>query len=99
MYGMARAGGKNVLSIQGFGWDYIEGRTTTPSLVIEYADQGSLRQYLGSSPAITDAQRLDIVLGVCRGITCLHQCGIIHGDIKMENILMTIDEGGHVVPK
>jgi serine/threonine protein kinase len=89
----------NILSIVGFGWDYKEGKITTPSLILEYANIGTLRSYIRTSKSISEAQKLNIILDICRGVACLHKSGIIHGDIKMENILMAKDAEGNIISK
>jgi len=33
------------------------------------------------------------------GIQCLHQCGIVHGDVKLKNILVTTSENRAFVAK
>lgn len=35
---------------------------------------------------------IDQVLEIAEGLTYLHQCGIIHGDLKGNNVLVSADE-------
>lgn len=61
-----------------YAMEHIEGLPLT-----EYCDkhQLSLRS------------RLDLFIGICRGIQHAHQKGIIHRDLKPSNILVTLVEG------
>jgi len=87
----------NVLSVEGFGWDYVGGKTTTPALVVEFAKYGTLRHYLTSEPKKSDSEKWEVLSGVIEGLSSLHRCGIVHGDVKMENILVVGSD--RVIPK
>ncbi|KAE9369835.1 hypothetical protein N431DRAFT_485649 [Stipitochalara longipes BDJ] len=89
----------NVLSVEGFGWDYVGGKTTTPALVVEFAKYGTLRHYLTSEPKKSDTEKWRVLSGVIEGLSSLHRCGIVHGDVKMENILVVIEGSDRVTPK
>ena len=57
-----------------------------PFLVLEFAGHGTLkdfRQLPGSLNLIKD-----LALDIACGLSALHACGICHGDIKLENILV-----------
>ncbi|MCJ1401236.1 hypothetical protein MMC11_004448 [Xylographa trunciseda] len=79
----------NVVSLLGIGWEY--SRTDQdfpePSLVLEQA-LSTLHDFQLSNSNLPFETRRAICLDVAEGIKVLHQCGIIHGDIKAENILM-----------
>ncbi|KAF6837449.1 serine threonine-protein phosphatase 6 regulatory ankyrin repeat subunit b [Colletotrichum plurivorum] len=70
----------------GYGWDHL-GSSFIPYLVVEYAPLGTLRQYLGKAkPKLVD---VEILLGdVASALAALHTCGIIHGDVKLDNVLV-----------
>ncbi|GJP29542.1 hypothetical protein CLOM_g17129 [Closterium sp. NIES-68] len=61
-------------------------------LVYEFIANGDLKRWMGpDAPAVlTLQQRLDILVGVARGLEYLHKFGMVHRDIKPPNIL--IDE-------
>ena len=58
-----------------------------PVIVVEYADQGTLDTVLHRK-ALSTAVRRSLCLDVALGLDILHQCGIIHGDVKTENVLV-----------
>lgn len=57
------------------------------NLVLEYASNGSLFEYLQKNRILSDKQIAFIFKEICLGIQYLHSFGIIHRDIKLENIL------------
>ncbi|KIO26279.1 hypothetical protein M407DRAFT_74666, partial [Tulasnella calospora MUT 4182] len=58
-------------------------------LVSEFAENGSLPGFLKRRP---DVDRKRLVTEIAEGLAYLHQCGIIHGDLKGNNILVSRDE-------
>lgn len=59
-----------------------------PSLVIEYAEFGSLKAYQENGYLTTTEERLNACEDIARGLQALHQLGIIHGDVKTSNVLI-----------
>jgi len=57
-------------------------------LVMEYCAGGSLRDRLERGPACTENEAVTWVLSLCRTLQAVHAAGIVHHDIKPENILM-----------
>ncbi|KAA6399333.1 MAG: putative NEK protein kinase, partial [Streblomastix strix] len=64
-------------------------------LVLEYCENGDLRQYIqkmkNSGTEITNAKAFELIRQITLALNQLHMNGIIHGDIKPENILLTED--------
>ncbi|CAG8622665.1 5611_t:CDS:2 [Rhizophagus irregularis] len=56
--------------------------------VFGWAENGNLRE-LYEKFDIEWPRKLKIALNICRGITFLHACQILHHDIRCENILIT----------
>jgi serine/threonine protein kinase len=78
---------EHTLNILGFGWEFADGSLTTPFLVVEYAEYGTMRNYLKSGQ-LSWGEKYALVKDVVTGLHALHSCNIIHGDVKMENVLI-----------
>ncbi|CAG8559071.1 5896_t:CDS:2 [Diversispora eburnea] len=70
--------------IRFYGLSYIENSDVT---VTEWAEYGSLRD-LYCKFDIALHGKVQIALGICRGLTFLHSCDILHHDIRCEHIMM-----------
>lgn len=58
-------------------------------LAMEYLDGQSLSSSLKNSGVISEPEGLRIVMQVCDALGCAHESGIIHRDIKPDNILIS----------
>jgi serine/threonine protein kinase len=89
----------NVVDILGLGWARLESTTdlAIPVLFLEFATYGTLAQYLETK--LGPEKRLGIASDVTKGLQVLHACGIIHGDLKLENVLVFQDGNGSAIAK
>lgn len=88
---------ENILGLLGYGWNLSE-ESALPFLVTEYAEQGTLRDFLRTNT--TDVgSRLRLCGNVASGLHAMHLCGVSHGDLKLENVLVfrEADELGSIV--
>ncbi|KAJ3084862.1 hypothetical protein HK102_000538 [Quaeritorhiza haematococci] len=61
----------------------------TPGLVMEYMDHGSLYTRINSlEPALPWKDRISIARDVASGMAYLHRVGLIHRDLKSQNVLL-----------
>lgn len=67
-------------------------------LVTDYCEGGTLRQMMERSGAVAVAQGLELVAGILAGLEHAHDQGIIHCDIKPENILINL-QGDWLIPR
>ncbi|CAI7861858.1 unnamed protein product, partial [Closterium sp. NIES-54] len=88
---MADKNHPNIVKLLGFA---IGGDLRTQPeqvLIYEYVPNGDLNKWIGpkAEHALTLKQRLDILIGMARGVEYLHSFGIVHRDIKPANVLIT----------
>jgi len=60
-------------------------------MVMEYVDGPSLRSVLGRCGVLTPAQVLAVVAPIAAGLAHAHGAGIVHRDVKPENVLIARD--------
>lgn len=71
-------------------YDYIDTGTTA-FVVMERVEGASLRHVMNRAGRLTPEQALGVLDGALRGLSDAHQAGLVHGDIKPENILVDQD--------
>lgn len=74
----------------------LEHSTSGRQLVLDYCEGGTLRSLLESDTVLTVQEVLGFVLDILAALECAHRQGIVHCDIKPENILMELVPGGWV---
>jgi serine/threonine-protein kinase len=63
-------------------------------LVMEYCAGGTLRELMNFSPLLSPQQKLGLTIDILRGLAHAHGLGIVHCDIKPENILLKLSATG-----
>lgn len=76
----------NVVSIYG-----LRGEGNNFYMIMEYLPAGTLRDMLEKQGKLPVSEAVRLTIGVCEGLAKFHAKGIVHRDIKSENILLTAD--------
>ncbi len=86
---------KNIVEISDYGVD-----GDRPYMVMEYLKGESLDAYMEREGPLSPARVVAIMEPVLRALAMAHERGIVHRDIKPDNIfLQSDDDGGEPVPK
>ena len=72
----------NVIKI----YDFIDDPVT---IVMEYCAKGSLRSILDKKIFLPPLYKIFLILSICDGLGYIHYKGIVHGDLKCDNILLS----------
>jgi serine/threonine protein kinase len=80
---------KNLVDIFTFG----ELPDKRPYFVMEYLQGKSLTQYLKKKGVLPYSEILIILGQLCKALDVAHQAGVIHRDIKPDNLHLILDEG------
>jgi serine/threonine protein kinase len=72
----------------------LEHTATGRYLVMDYCEGGTLRSLMSDRQHLTLRQRLKLIIDILQGLDHAHNRGIIHCDIKPENILLNLQPTG-----
>ena len=61
-------------------------------LVMEYFPNGNLDTFISTNPNLSSKQIAKIFIQILRGLIYLKENNIIHGDLKLQNILLSADD-------
>lgn len=80
----------NVIDFLGIAWgsNPFSSLHKLPALVVEYADHGTLSKLLATHKDLDFDIKHLLCLDVARGLSALHEAGLVHGDIKADNVLI-----------
>ncbi|KAL9247819.1 hypothetical protein vseg_021207 [Gypsophila vaccaria] len=76
----------NLVSLEGYYWT-----TSLQLLIYEFVSGGSLYKHLHEGPGgnfLSWNERFNIILGMAKGLSHLHQLNVIHYNLKSSNILI-----------
>jgi serine/threonine protein kinase len=84
-------GSPNIVQLVGLGWEIapVDGDSRLwPVLVLEYAEGGSLAKLQDTADPLSYELKRKLCLDVAHGLLELHKSGLVHGDLKSENVLI-----------
>ncbi|RMG95399.1 MAG: serine/threonine protein kinase [Deltaproteobacteria bacterium] len=87
---LARVTHPNVVAVHEVGQD--KGLVY---MAMEYVDGPTLRQAMAGTPSLLAAREL--LQQLLRGVGAIHRAGLVHGDLKPDNVMIARDDGGDVV--
>lgn len=79
----------NIVDFLGLAWgnNPFNPAHKLPVIVVEYAEHGTLADLLKAA-ALSQIERGSLCLDVALGLQVIHECGLVHGDIKSQNVLV-----------
>jgi len=92
----------NIITLLGVGWepDLNHYDVAWPVLMLEYSEEGTLRDYQRERPGMEFLEKMQFCEDVGRALLAIHGSGIVHGDVKCENVLVFwLAEKGRMVGK
>jgi len=79
----------NVVAVHDQGWN--QGGPPAVFLVMEYVEGSALREIIREGAPFSVEQTLDIIEPVLAALGAAHRAGIVHRDVKPENVIIAND--------
>lgn len=73
----------------------VEGSGSSVGLLMEFCPRGSLRKHFKRVSGLTEFEVFKFAYGIASGMTALAGSGIVHGDLRADNVLL----GNSLLPK
>ncbi|MBC8069756.1 MAG: serine/threonine protein kinase, partial [Deltaproteobacteria bacterium] len=75
-------------------FDVLVSPGEAPYLVMELLHGADLARVIAENGALPELRAARLMLGVLSGLEAAHRHGIVHGDVKPDNILLSTDDTG-----
>lgn len=90
----ARLEHPNIVHIYDVGIQQLDAQNERPYIVMELVNGQNLKMLIREQAPLRVAQALELARQICAGVGVAHRAGLVHCDIKPQNILVT--PGGQV---
>jgi hypothetical protein len=70
-----------------------------PYLVMEYLEGEDLGSYIENRPLLRTDEIADLIIPVASALAAAHDAGVIHRDLKPDNVFIVRGKNGNLVPK
>lgn len=77
----------------------VDEATKTPFIVQELLQGQTLRQLLEGCTTLAPREAVELLIPVVEALVEAHKVGVVHRDLKPDNLFLTQGSGGTVVPK
>lgn len=77
----------NIVTVHDVGQD-----GNTHYMVMEYVDGEDLKRLIRSTAPFSIDRALSIAIQICAGVGYVHRAGLVHADVKPQNVLVTSDD-------
>jgi serine/threonine protein kinase len=81
----------NIVTLHDVGTDTDPNGKITHYIIMEFVDGQDLKKIIRAQGALGIERALDFAIQICAGIGFAHRTGIVHADIKPQNILISKD--------
>ena len=71
-------------------------KSDPPTIIMEYCEKGSLRDILDKRYFLPPIYKIYLIYSICNGLNYVHSKGIVHGDLKCDNILLSTEKKYYV---
>src|SRR3954470_12730451 len=70
-----------------------------PFLVMEYLEGSTLDDFLARRGALDLVEAMELFLPIMAAVAAGHECGVVHRDLKPQNIFLARGRWGELIPK
>jgi serine/threonine protein kinase/tetratricopeptide (TPR) repeat protein len=69
----------------------------TPYITMEYVSGVSLKDFIQENGRLSEEEAIDIALQISRGLSEAHELGVVHRDLKPQNIMIDTQGGAKIM--